>query len=159
SCTHATRRNLHHALLSLLPGRQGASEEEERRVHRDRRIGRPGFAYEDDRARQWPHHGAADFHRRDPCGRLRRSLRARGWRQARPAIERTGAMTGSTFRVGLVQTRTGRSPQANLDTVAKLIGEAKNAGADYVQTPEMTNIMEVSRDTLFATIVPEESDA
>jgi predicted amidohydrolase len=68
-------------------------------------------------------------------------------------------MTGSTFRVGLIQTRAGRSPAANLDAVTKLIGEAKQNGADYVQTPEMTNIMEVSRERLFATIVPEESDA
>ena len=32
----------------------------------------------------------------------------------------------------------------------ELIGEAKAAGADYVQTPEMTNIMEVKRERLFA---------
>ena len=64
-----------------------------------------------------------------------------------------------TFRVGLIQMRSGRTPAANLDAVAKLIGEAKAAGADYVQTPEMTNIMEASRDKLFATIVPEENDA
>ena len=37
--------------------------------------------------------------------------------------------------------------------------QAKNGGADYVQTPEMTNIMEVKREQLFAAIVPEESDA
>ena len=67
-------------------------------------------------------------------------------------------MTGSTFRVGLIQTRAARTPSANLDAVVKLIGEAKAGGADYVQTPEMTNIMEVSRDKLFATIVPEEND-
>ena len=67
-------------------------------------------------------------------------------------------MTGSTFRVGLVQTRAGRSPSANLDAVARLIGEAKENGADYVQTPEMTNIMEVSREKLFTAIVPEETD-
>src|SRR5215207_8396045 len=67
-------------------------------------------------------------------------------------------MTGSTFRVGLIQTRASRSPATNLDAVTKLIGEAKAAGAVYVQTPEMTNIMEVSRDKLFATIVPEEND-
>jgi predicted amidohydrolase len=66
---------------------------------------------------------------------------------------------GSTFRVGLIQTRSGRDPAANLDTVVKLIGEAKEGGASYVQTPEMTNIMEVSRDKLLATITPEESDA
>jgi predicted amidohydrolase len=71
----------------------------------------------------------------------------------------TGA-TGksSTFRVGLVQMRSGRNPQANLDAATKLIGEAKRAGADYVQTPEMTNIMESSRARLFSAIVEEETD-
>jgi predicted amidohydrolase len=64
----------------------------------------------------------------------------------------------STFRVGLVQMRTGRVPQANLDAAAKLIGEAKQGGADYVLTPEMTNIMEVSREKLLGTIVAEEND-
>jgi predicted amidohydrolase len=65
---------------------------------------------------------------------------------------------GSTFRVGLIQMRSTRTPQANMDAAARLIGEAKNGGADYVLTPEMTNIMEVSREKLFATIVPEEND-
>ena len=71
----------------------------------------------------------------------------------------TGA-TGqqSTFRAGLIQMRSGRSPQANLDAAAKLIGEAKAGGADYVLTPEMTNVMESSRQRLLATIVVEESD-
>jgi predicted amidohydrolase len=54
--------------------------------------------------------------------------------------------------------RSGREPAANLDAAVKLIGEAKKAGADYVQTPEMTNIMEVSREKLFNTIAPEETD-
>jgi predicted amidohydrolase len=62
------------------------------------------------------------------------------------------------FRAGLVQLRSGRIPQANLDTALKLIGEAKAAGADYVQTPEMTNIMELSRERLFAAIAEEEKD-
>jgi predicted amidohydrolase len=72
----------------------------------------------------------------------------------------TGA-TGqhATFRAGLVQMRTGRSPQANLDAAAKLIGEAKSGGADYVLTPEMTNVMEASRAKLLAAIVAEESDS
>ena len=65
----------------------------------------------------------------------------------------------STFRVGLIQMRSCRTPQANIDAAAKLIGEAKTGGADYVQTPEMTNIMEASREKLFAAIVPEENDA
>src|SRR5437588_12065361 len=66
---------------------------------------------------------------------------------------------GSNFRIGLIQMRSGRAPAANLDAAAKLIGEAKIGGADYVQTPEMTNVLEVSRERLFATIVPEEQDA
>jgi predicted amidohydrolase len=70
------------------------------------------------------------------------------------------ATTGksATFRVGLIQMRTGRTVQANLDAAAKLIGEAKSAGADYVQTPEVTNLMEVKREKFFSTIVDEDSD-
>jgi predicted amidohydrolase len=55
--------------------------------------------------------------------------------------------------------RSARSPAVNIDDATKLIGEAKTGGADYVLTPEMTNIMELSREKLFATIVPEENDA
>jgi predicted amidohydrolase len=64
----------------------------------------------------------------------------------------------ATFRVGLIQMRSGRDPRANVDAAARLIHEAKAAGADYVQTPEMTNIMEVKREALFAALAPEESD-
>lgn len=63
-----------------------------------------------------------------------------------------------TFRAGLVQMRSGRTPAVNLDIVVALIREARNQGADYVQTPEMTNIMELSREKLLAAIVPEEHD-
>jgi predicted amidohydrolase len=66
--------------------------------------------------------------------------------------------SGSKFRVGLIQMRSGRTPQANADAAVKLIGEAKSGGADYVLTPEVTNIMESSREKLFATIVAEEND-
>jgi predicted amidohydrolase len=66
---------------------------------------------------------------------------------------------GATFRVGLIQMRSGRTPAANLDAATKLIGEAKASGADYVQTPEMTNILEAKRDALMAAIVPEHEDA
>ena len=62
------------------------------------------------------------------------------------------------FRVGLVQMRSGRVPARNLDSAVTLIREAKSAGADYVLTPEMTNILESSRESLFAAIVPEEKD-
>jgi predicted amidohydrolase len=65
----------------------------------------------------------------------------------------------STFTVGLVQMRSGLQPTANLDQAVALIREAKAAGADYVQTPEMTNIVANKRDLMLAAIAPEESDA
>jgi len=65
---------------------------------------------------------------------------------------------GATFRVGLIQMRSGRTPLANIEAATKLIGEAKAAGADYVQTPEMTNIMELKREGLFGAITAEDSD-
>jgi deaminated glutathione amidase len=67
--------------------------------------------------------------------------------------------TAATFTAALVQMRSGLSPKANLEAAITLIGEAKERGADYVLTPEMTNILEVKRERLFATIAPEESDA
>jgi deaminated glutathione amidase len=70
----------------------------------------------------------------------------------------TAANSASTFRVGLIQMRSSRTPAENVDAAARLIGDAKSGGADYVLTPEMTNIMESSRERLFATIVPEEHD-
>jgi predicted amidohydrolase len=64
----------------------------------------------------------------------------------------------ATFRAGLIQMRSGRTPQANLDAATALIAEAAGAGAEYVQTPEMTNVMEIKREVLFAAIFEEESD-
>jgi predicted amidohydrolase len=65
----------------------------------------------------------------------------------------------ATFRVGLIAMRSGRTPRDNLDAATKLIEQAKDGGADYVLTPEMTNIMEIDRERLFEGIVPEEQDA
>ena len=70
----------------------------------------------------------------------------------------TTTPASQTFRAGLIQMRSAREPRANLEAAVKLIEEAKKAGADYVQTPEMTNIMEVSREKLFSTITPEDTD-
>jgi len=55
--------------------------------------------------------------------------------------------------------RSGPSPQTNLDAAVRLIAQARERGAQYVLTPEMTNILEVKRERLFAAIAPEESDA
>jgi deaminated glutathione amidase len=68
------------------------------------------------------------------------------------------AATPSAFKVGLVQMRSGVDPQANLAAALNAIAEAKRAGADYVLTPEMTNIMEAKRERLMATIVDENRD-
>ena len=64
----------------------------------------------------------------------------------------------SAFKVGLVQMRSGVDPQANLATALAAIEDAARAGAHYVLTPEMTNIMEIKRDKLFASIADEERD-
>ena len=64
----------------------------------------------------------------------------------------------SAFKVGLVQMRSGVDPQINLATALAAIEEAAGAGAAYVLTPEMTNIMEIKREKLFAAIADEERD-
>ena len=64
----------------------------------------------------------------------------------------------ATFKAAMIQMRSGLTPAANIDAAVKLIGEAKLAGAHYVQTPEMTNIMEVKRERLFAMISEEDKD-
>jgi deaminated glutathione amidase len=62
------------------------------------------------------------------------------------------------FRAALVQMRTGRDVIGNINAAAKLVREAKLLGADYVQTPEQTSLMELDRESLFAHIVEEERD-
>ena len=64
----------------------------------------------------------------------------------------------STFKVGLIAMRSGLDQKANLDAVLDAIDQAKRAGADYVQTPEMTNVLESKRDRLLANIVADDSD-
>ncbi|HEY1746077.1 MAG TPA: carbon-nitrogen hydrolase family protein [Xanthobacteraceae bacterium] len=63
-----------------------------------------------------------------------------------------------TFRVALVQMRSGLHPDANLAAALSAIDEAAGTGAAYVLTPEMTNIMETKRERLFAAITDEERD-
>jgi len=65
----------------------------------------------------------------------------------------------STFKAAMIQMRSGLTPGANIDDAVRLIGEAQTAGADYVLTPEMTNILAAKREQLFAVAVEEEVDA
>ena len=64
-----------------------------------------------------------------------------------------------TFTAALVQMRSGRSLDANVAVAETLIREAASKGADYVQTPEVTTIMEIDRELLFAAAAPEEGNA
>jgi deaminated glutathione amidase len=64
-----------------------------------------------------------------------------------------------SFNAAMIQMRSGLDPAANLAAALELINEAEGAGADYVLTPEMTNILAAKREQLFAKIVAEEKDA
>lgn len=63
------------------------------------------------------------------------------------------------FTAASVQLRSGRSPEANLGVTEALIREAAAKGASYVQTPEMTNLLERDRGRLLEIIRTEEEDA
>src|SRR6202140_520466 len=64
----------------------------------------------------------------------------------------------SKFKVALIQMRSGLEPQANLAAVLAGVDEAKRGGADYIQTPEMTNVLENKRERLLTKIFSEEQD-
>lgn len=68
----------------------------------------------------------------------------------------TGQGTG--FRAGLVQLRSGRDLDANIAAASMLIREAAAGGAHYVQTPEVTTLIETDRARLFAAMKPEEGN-
>jgi deaminated glutathione amidase len=67
-------------------------------------------------------------------------------------------MSAGTFKAAMIQMRSGLKPAANIDDALRLISEAKSAGAEYVLTPEMTNILAAKREQLFGAIVAEEAD-
>ena len=63
-----------------------------------------------------------------------------------------------TFTAACVQLRSSTDVAENIETVERLVREAVRLGADYVQTPEMTNIVERKRELLAAAIQPEKDD-
>jgi predicted amidohydrolase len=65
----------------------------------------------------------------------------------------------SKFRVGLVQMRTGKSIEENLKQAETFIRDAAGRGANYVQTPENTLVMEVDAQHLLEKISPEDKTA
>jgi predicted amidohydrolase len=58
----------------------------------------------------------------------------------------------------MVQLRTSLSPQASFDQAESLIREAAAQGADYVQTPEVSNLIQPDRAALFALLAAEDDD-
>ncbi len=63
-----------------------------------------------------------------------------------------------TFRAACIQLRSTTSVSENLETVERLVREAVASGAEYVQTPEMTNVVNRDRKALASSIFPESSD-
>jgi deaminated glutathione amidase len=66
--------------------------------------------------------------------------------------------TPTTFRAGLVQMCATRSIEKNLVEVSRLIRDAAKAGAHYVQTPEITTLMETDRVKLMVAVRPEDGN-
>ncbi len=64
----------------------------------------------------------------------------------------------NTFVAAMVQMRTGLLPEPSLAQGIKLIRQAAAEGADYVQTPEVSNMMQVNRKALFEHLAAEEDD-
>jgi predicted amidohydrolase len=62
------------------------------------------------------------------------------------------------FRAACVQLRSSTEVEENIDVVERLVRDAAGEGAEYVQTPEMTNIVERRREALEAKIRPEGED-
>jgi hypothetical protein len=66
--------------------------------------------------------------------------------------------TGSPFVAAMVQMRTGLLPGPSFEQAAELIREAALQGADYVQTPEVSNMMQVNRAALFEHLADQNDD-
>ena len=63
-----------------------------------------------------------------------------------------------TMRVAAVQMRSGTDPAANVAAFTALVDEAAGAGARYVQTPEMTGLVQKDRAALMAAISTQRDD-
>lgn len=62
------------------------------------------------------------------------------------------------FTAACIQLRSGKTVAENIAQSEELIRRSAAAGANYVQTPEMTNVLVRSRDELMERISPEDSD-
>jgi deaminated glutathione amidase len=62
------------------------------------------------------------------------------------------------FTAACIQLCSSTEVAENIETVDRLVRDAVRRGADYVQTPEMTNIVQRDRAALAASIAAEQSD-
>jgi predicted amidohydrolase len=62
------------------------------------------------------------------------------------------------FRAACVQLRSSTDIGENIEAVERLVRDAAREGAEYVQTPEMTNIVERRREALEAKVCSEAED-
>jgi predicted amidohydrolase len=63
------------------------------------------------------------------------------------------------FVAAALQMRTGRDVARNIDDLIGLANDAVGQGARFLQSPEMSNILERDRARLFSVVQPEERDA
>ena len=63
-----------------------------------------------------------------------------------------------SFTAAMVQMCSGLLPERNLEQGRKLIRQAAADGADYVQTPEVSNMIQANRKALFEHLATEEDD-
>ena len=67
-------------------------------------------------------------------------------------------MPEGRFVAACVQMRSGRDPAANRDAAVAGVREAVSRGAQFVQTPEMTSLVERDRARLFAVVRGQDGD-
>jgi hypothetical protein len=63
-----------------------------------------------------------------------------------------------TFTAAMVQMRTGLLPEPSLEQATRLIRQAAANGANYVLTPEVSNMMQLNRKALFEHLESEQDD-
>src|SRR5437763_9490023 len=63
-----------------------------------------------------------------------------------------------TFTAAMVQMRTSLLPELSLEQGTRLIRQAAAQGADYVLTPEVSNMMQLNRTALFEHLATQEDD-
>ena len=64
----------------------------------------------------------------------------------------------SKFVAAVVQMNSGTDVMKNVVSMETLVRDAKQQGANYVQTPEMTGLVQQDRDAFFQAVRDEESD-